>query len=157
MEQNTKATRSFPLSNAYKFKDIMQQFETQNPVTIQDLQLEIKQIKTQIEELKDFTQHLDFKIQNIENQKVSLTPQTSEDLDTFVNSMTIVQKQIWYTKITLKINPDFQSTFIALIDSGADLNCIHERLIPTVYVVKTSQRLSTASNVPLKLQYKIPQ
>ena len=114
----------------------MQQFETQNPVTIQDLQLKIKQIKTQIEELKDFTQNLDFNIQNIENQKVSLTPQTSEDFDTLVNSMTIVQKQRWYTKITLKINPDFQSTFIALIDSRANLNCIQEGLIPTVYLSK---------------------
>ena len=69
--------------------------------------------------------------------------------------MTIVQKQRWYTKITLKINPDYQSTFIALIDSEADLNCIREGLIPTVYFVKTSQRLSMASNVPLKVQYKI--
>ena len=126
MEKNIKATKSLPLSNAYKFKDVMQQFEKQSLVTIQDSQLEIKQIKVQIEELKNFTQHLDFKIQNIENQKVFLTPQTSEDLDTFVYSMTIVQKQRWYTKITLKINPNFQSTFIALIDSGADLNCIHE-------------------------------
>ena len=71
--------------------------------------------------------------------------------------MTIVQKQRWYTKITLKINSDFQSTFITLIDLGADLNCIQGGLIPTVYFVKTSQRLSTASNVPLKVQYKIPQ
>ena len=71
--------------------------------------------------------------------------------------MSIVQKQRWYTKITLKINPDYQSTYIALIDSGADLNCIQEGLIPTVYFVKTSQRLSTASNDPLKIQYKIPQ
>ena len=135
----------------------MQHFEVKSPITIQELQTEIKQIKTRIEELKDFTQHLDFKIQNIENQKIPLTPQTFEDLDTFVNSMTIIQKQRWYTKITLKINPDFQSTFIALIDLGADLNCIQEGLIPTLYFVKTSQRLSTASNVPLKVQYKIPQ
>ena len=71
--------------------------------------------------------------------------------------MTIVQKQRWYIKITLKINLDFQSTFIALIDSGADLNCIQEGLIPTVYFVKTSQRLSTTRNDPLKIQYKIPQ
>ena len=126
MEQSNKSKKFVSLSKAYRFKDIMQQFEEQKPVMIQDLQTEIKQIKTQIEELKNFTQHIDFKIQNIENQKVSLTPQTSEDLDTFVNSMTIVQKQRWYTKITLKINPDFQSTFIALIDSRADLNCTHE-------------------------------
>ena len=125
----------------------MQQFEIQSPITIQDLQIEIKQIKTQIEELKTFTQNLEFKIQNIETQKVPLTPQTFEDLDNFFNSMTIVQKQRWYTKITLKINPDFQSTFIALIDLGADLNCKQEGLIPTVYFVKTSQRLSTTSTI----------
>ena len=71
--------------------------------------------------------------------------------------MTIVQKQRWYTKITLKINPNYQGTFIALIDSGADLNCIQEGLIPTVYFIKTSQKLSTASNDHLKVQYKIPQ
>ena len=157
MEQNIKTKNSLPLSNAYRFKDIMQQFEIQSPITIQDLQIEIKQIKTQIEQLKTFTQNLEFKIQNIETQRVPLAPQTSEDLDNFVNSMTIVQKQRWYIKITLKINPDFQSTFIALIDSRADLNCIQEGLIPTVYFVKTSQRLFTASNVPLKVQYKISQ
>ena len=124
MEQNPKTKNPLPLSNAYRFKDIMQQFEVQDPVTIQDLQLEIKQIKTQIGELKDFTQSLDFKLHNIETQGVSLTPQTSEDLDNFVNTMTIVEKQRWYTKITLKRDPGYQSTFIALIDSGVVLNCI---------------------------------
>ena len=71
--------------------------------------------------------------------------------------MTVVQKQRWYTIITLKIDLDYQSTSITLIDSEVDLNCIHEALIPTIYFVKTSQRLSTATNVPLKVQYKIPQ
>ena len=55
MEQNSKSKNSIPISNAYNFKNIMQQFEVQSHVTIQDLQIEIKQIKTQIEELKDFT------------------------------------------------------------------------------------------------------
>ena len=154
MEQSSKSKNYVSLSNAYRFKYIMQQFQVQEPVTIQDLQTKIKQIKIQTEELKDFTQHLDFKIQNIENQKAILTPQTSEDLDIFLNSMTIVQKQRRYTKITLKINPDFQSTFIALIDSGVDLNCIMEGLIPIVYFIKTSQRQSTTSNVPLKVHTK---
>ena len=93
----------------------------------------------------------------MENQKEVLSNKTNEEFETFVHSMTIVQKQRWYTKITLKINPDYQESFIALIDSGADLNCIQEGLIPTVYFVKTTQRLSTASNDPLKVQYKIPQ
>ena len=89
------------------------------------LQQEIKQIRMQIGKLKEFTQNLDLKIQQIEPQGVStLTPQNSEDLDNFVNTMTIVEKQRWCTKITLKIKPDYQSSFIALIDSGANLNCI---------------------------------
>ena len=50
MEQSIKSKNSIPLSNAYSFKDIMQQFEVQCPFTIQDLQTEIKQIKLQIEE-----------------------------------------------------------------------------------------------------------
>ena len=137
-------------------KDIIQYFKKQEPATVQDLQMEIKQIKTQIDELKLYTHNIDVRITNLENKKETLTNQTSEEVETFVNSMTIVQKQRWYTKITLKINPDFQSTSIALIDSGAYLNCIQEGLIPTVYFVKTSQRLSTASNDPLKVQYKIP-
>ena len=49
MEQSSKSKNSIPLSNVYSFKDIMQQFELQSPVTIQDLQTEIKQIKLQIE------------------------------------------------------------------------------------------------------------
>ena len=67
-------------------------YSFKSPVTIQDLQTKIKQIKLQIKELKNFTQHLDFKIQNIENQKVSLTPQTSEDLDTFCTIVKMVYK-----------------------------------------------------------------
>ena len=128
-------------------KDMFQYYKKQEPATLQDLQEEVKQIKIQIEELKLFNQNI--------NKEV-LPSETNEDLEAFVHSMTIVQKQIWYTKITLKINPDYQATFIALIDSGVDLNCIQEGLIPTVYFVKTSQRLSTASNDPLKVQYKIP-
>ena len=138
-------------------KDIFKYYKNQEPATLQDLQEEIKQIKTQIDEIKFFTQNIDVRISNIEHQKEVLTSETNEELETFVHNMTVVQKQRWYTKITLKINHDYQSTFIALIDSGADLNCIQEGLIPTVYFVKTSQKLSTASNDPLKVQYKIPQ
>ena len=121
------------------------------------MQEEVKQIKFKIEELKLFNQNIDTRMTNLEHQKEVLTSETNEELETFVHSMTIVQKQRWYTKITLKINPDYQASFIALIDSGADLNCIQEGLIPNVYFVKTSQRLSTASNDLLKVQYKIPQ
>ena len=154
--QNTKPKFKNNLSNSYQMKDILKYYKNQEPTTIQDLQEEIKQLKTQIDELKLYTQNIDTRLRELETQKETLTTQTSEELETFVHSMTIVQKQRWYSKIILKINSDFQSTFIALIDSGAYLNCIQEGLIPIVYFVKTSQKLLTASNDPLKVQYKIP-
>ena len=98
-------------------KDIFQYYKKQEHATLQDLQEEIKQIKIQIDELKHFTQNIGDRITYLENQKEVITSETNEDLETFVHSMTVVQKQRWYTKITLKINPDYQSTFIALIDS----------------------------------------
>ena len=127
LEQQSTKTKSYLLvANINRIKDVLKYFKYQEPATVQDLQIELKQIKTQIEELKRFSQSMEFRISNLENQKDTLTPQNSEELESFINSMTIVQKQRWYTKIILKINPDFQSTFIALIDSGADLNCIQE-------------------------------
>ena len=155
-QQNSKPKTKTNLSNAYQIKDIFQYYKKQEPATLKDLQ-EVKQIKIEIEELKLFNQNIDTRITNLEHQKEVLTSETNEDLETFVHSMTIVQKQRWYTKITLKINPDYKKTLIALIDSGAYLNRIQEGLIPTVYFVKTTQRLSTSSNDPLKVQYKITQ
>ena len=156
-QQNLKPKPKLNLSNAYPMKDLFKYYKTQEPATLKDLQEEVKQIKVQIEEIKTYTQNIDFRLINLEKQKDNLSNETNEEFETFVHSMNIVQKQRWYTKITLKINPDYKESFIALIDSGADLNCIQEGLIPTVYFVKTTQRLSTASNDPLKVQYKIPE
>ena len=156
-QQNSKPKPKINLSNAYQMKDIFKYYEKQEPATLKDLQEEIKQIKSQIDEIKLYTQNIDVRLTNLEHQKEVLTDETNKELETFVHSMTIVQKQRWYIKIILKINSDYKATFIALIDSGADLNCIQEGLIHTVYFVKTSQKLSTASNDHLKVQYKIPQ
>ena len=41
--------------------------------------------------------------------------------------------QKWHTEITLVINKEFSLTKIALIDSGVDMNCIQEGLIPLKY------------------------
>ena len=46
-------------------------------------------------------------------------------------------------------------TKIVLIDSGADMNCIQERLIPFKYYEKSSQRLTQANGEKLIINYKI--
>ena len=126
-QQNSKPKPKINLSNAYPMKDLFQYYKTQEPATLKDLQEEVKQIKIQIEEMKAYTQNIDHRLLNLETQK-DLSNETNEEFETFVHSMNIVQKQRWYTKITLKINPNYKESFIALIDSGADLNCIQEGL-----------------------------
>ena len=64
--------------------------------------------------------------------------------------------QKWHTQITLVINKEFSLTEIALIDSGADMNCIQEGLIPLKYYEKSSERLTQANGENLVINYKIP-
>ena len=47
-------------------------------------------------------------------------------------------------------------TEIALIDSGADMNCIQEGLIPLKYYKKSFERLTQANGEKLIINYKIP-
>ena len=61
-----------------------------------------------------------------------------------------------HTEITLVINKEFSSTKIALIDSGADINCIQEGLIPLKYYEKSSERLTQTNEENLIVNYKIP-
>ena len=56
------------------------------------------------------------------------------------------------------IKPDFIiKDAIALVDSGADMNCIQEGLILTKYFHKTMQSLTSASGNTLYIQYKLPE
>ena len=64
--------------------------------------------------------------------------------------------QKWHTEITLVINKEFSLTEIALIDSGADINCIQEGLIPLKYYEKSSERLTQANGEKFIINYKIP-
>ena len=48
--------------------------------------------------------------------------------------------QKWHTEVTLVINKEFSLTKVALIDSGVDMNCIQEGLIPLKYYEKSLER-----------------
>ena len=67
-QQNTKSKSHYNLANSYKMKHIIQYFKKQEPATVQDLQLEIKQMKTQIDELKLYTHNIDVRIKKIPSQ-----------------------------------------------------------------------------------------
>ena len=61
----------------------------------------------------------------------------------------------WYTEITLVVHKEFSLTVIALVDSGADINCIQEGLIPSKYYESTTDRLTQANGDRLKISNKL--
>ena len=83
-------------------------------------------------------------------------PLLEKDRQNFLSLIDRVIFQKWHIKITLVINKEFSLTEIALIDSGADMNCIQEGLIPFKYYKKSSERLTQANGEKLIINYKIP-
>ena len=67
----------------------------------------------------------------------------------FVNTITKMIRQNWHIKIRIFIKPDFSKDIIALVDSGADINCIQEGLIPLEYFEKTLERVVGANKQAL--------
>ena len=63
--------------------------------------------------------------------------------------------QKWYTEITLVVHKKFSLTVVALVDSGANMNCIHEGLIPSKYYESTTNRLTQANGDRLKISNKL--
>ncbi|GAV87015.1 Peptidase_A3 domain-containing protein, partial [Cephalotus follicularis] len=60
-----------------------------------------------------------------------------------------------HINITITIQDSFKLQTTALIDSGAQMNCIREGLIPTKYFEKTKQKLSTANGENLRVNFKV--
>ena len=62
--------------------------------------------------------------------------------DEFLNIIDRMIFQKWYTKITLVVHKEFLIIVVALVDSGADMNCIQEWLIPSKYYESTTDGLT---------------
>ncbi|XLU80753.1 hypothetical protein S245_004173, partial [Arachis hypogaea] len=62
--------------------------------------------------------------------------------------------QKWFTTITLIVGEE-KFDFIAMVDSGAYVNCIQEGLISTKYDEKTTERVLMAENDTMTIDYKL--
>ena len=74
----------------------------------------------------------------------------------FLQTISRINFQKWHSKVRIVISKDFQFEVVALIDSGADLNCIQEGVIPSKYFRKTKKRLTFASGGKMQIEFKIP-
>ena len=61
----------------------------------------------------------------------------------------------WFTKVKIVVSHDYRFTIIAMIDSGVDMNCIQELLIPSKYFEKSTERLVSTNGTQMKIKYKL--
>ena len=88
-----------------------------------------------------------------------INDQNLENIESIPNDFLFVLKQIitrkYLIKITLIFSKDFAIDAIALFDTGADLNCIREDIVPKRFHEKTKERLSDANNSKLNVNSKV--
>jgi regulator of replication initiation timing len=133
-------------------------------VTISDLQYEISNIKKDIVDLKKELHDLRIDNKKLEQEFVitklkncfqehnsvnednksehSYEGESSNNLiSNYVKIISLINKVCplkWYAKVHIVVAQDYAFDVIALIDSGADLNCIQEVLILSKYFENTT-------------------
>ncbi|CAL8088262.1 unnamed protein product [Prunus armeniaca] len=94
-----------------------------------------------------------------ESKSQSESPHNSDDEPSDSQQVVNLIKQVnfrkWYSNVTIFVQ-NFEFNTVALFDSGADLNCIQEGLIPTKFYQKSSESLSIASGKSLQLNFELP-
>ncbi|CAL8991632.1 unnamed protein product [Prunus brigantina] len=164
-----EASISQPSPSTISLNTTLERFHKKD-ISLHDLHAEVKIVKKEILELKQMSYKLQNENYDIRQGLNSLlekespknsqpnSPAHSEKSETneqAINLINHVPFRKWYSKITIIVE-NFEFNTIALFDSGADLNCIREGLIPTTYYKKSKESLSTTSGKLLKLNYEIP-
>ena len=142
-------------------------------VKTDDLQGETKETRNEIRTLKQHLQAFQ-KTQSLENTSCQSNEEGSSDnkvdqivdlktdhiqkptKDLFLDAITRINFHKWHSKVRIVISKDFEFEVIALIDSGADLNCIQEGIIPSKYFKKSRERLTSASGGRMQIEFKLP-
>ncbi|CAL8168653.1 unnamed protein product [Prunus armeniaca] len=149
-------------------------------LTLNDLQCEVHNVKEELRDLKNRVRvlelYLPFSEKDIEEkseqlefenlmeefqEKIELVRKESlqeeqVNIMKFINSIDRVIAQKWDAMIIVVIDRTYTFTVEWLIDTGADLNCINEGVVPTRYFKKTTQVLHTAVNSQkMGIQFKL--
>lgn len=153
-----KTNNITPANNEnFNLKNIYERFTEAKPISMQELQEELKIVKQEIKEIKNKIFILEkekpstFKNKNIEINNEEENKIENVTIGKLINNQV---SQKWNTQITL-VKDNFKINLTALIDSGADMNCIQEGIFPTQFYEKTTSRLTGAGGTKLIVNYKV--
>ena len=179
-----KDETSKKLNSTINFEETLERFNKKKSkeLTINDLQHEINVVKQEINELKHEFKNIKSDKNNLKRELIMLkidknlnksdkeqdkhkdgdesSQQTLlSDKGIVDNSqLNLVNKLLppkWFTKVKIIVSHDYHFTVIAMIDSGADMNCIQEGLIPSKYFEKSTERLVFADGSQMKIKYEL--
>ncbi|KAK9739978.1 hypothetical protein RND81_03G001700 [Saponaria officinalis] len=148
-----------------------------NSSPLKKLQQELNSLKAQVNDLRNQLQNihvneseLDLRLSALEHKNTTCSTSNEssknknviEDIiaenivieEQFVQTIQKINFQKWYAIVTFKVQ-DFQKNLLALIDSGADQNCIRYGLVPHKYYETTKTQLYSANNQPLNVKFKL--
>ncbi|KAK3229381.1 hypothetical protein Dsin_001262 [Dipteronia sinensis] len=172
---------SFPFSTPDFDSNVIGRFQTKTKkITISDLQKEIQNLKNEIKIIKttisklehpssvtkndhrtplqknpSFASSSDSDDPNIADQPSLTTVLNHPRSPSHLSQIKTYKIQKWYIEIDIRISQDYNLIVNALVDTGADLNCIMEALVPTKYLEKTTESLFGANKQQLDIQYKL--
>jgi hypothetical protein len=129
---------------------------------LQNVKTDNKDLKQQLLLLNLRECFQDNKFDNEDNDNKSEQSDEAESsnkaiFDTFKIIRTIDQVVLpkWYSKVNIIVSQDYSLEIIALIDSGSNLNCIQEVLIPSKYFEKSTKKLNYASGNCMHIKYEL--
>ena len=133
---------------------------------INELKTQVRYLKTEVTNLKTADLTMEAKLALLEAQKTESPipssvpveifgiPEAEVPTTQFLQTISKTTFQKWYSIVTLIVE-DFPVSAIALIDCGADLNCIKGGVVPMKYCERTNEGLSNTNGAPLSISYKL--
>ena len=171
------------LKSTISFEETLERFNKKKSkdLTVNDLQHEITIVKQEIIDLKNEFKNIKSDNHNIK-QDLSLLKidknldkqQSDNEQDEYKDGdessqqtllsdkgivdnsqLSLVNKLLppkWFTTVKIVVSHDYHFT---MIDSGANMNCIQEGLIPSKYFEKSTERLVFANGSQMKIKYEL--
>jgi len=148
----------FITNNNFDVSNIFKKLEniSEKPTIIQDLQTEINNLKKEVKELRQqqaIHQIILYQLEENSDSEKDVENENLED-EMFMGLINKIKIQKFYINIRIIIN-DFVLETMTLFDTEAESNYILEGLVPTKFFEKTSEKLSTANDSKLKINYKL--
>ncbi|KAL3359794.1 hypothetical protein AABB24_016335 [Solanum stoloniferum] len=176
ISDDKKVKDDFVYSAPYSLSEVHNRLSSKQTMVVRDssfddLKGEIEHLKEEIKFLKQNHIIYDHRLTQIESAnskgktKIDDFPVEDNTLakpvtidpkqNMFLGMMQVVTAHKWYVKCTILIDNSFSISNIAMIDSGADVSCIQEGLVPTKYFEKTTHMVKSASGHALDIKYKL--